>query len=277
MQPLNAPHRTRAGGRGETTSRERRRAAHTYTAQMSQAAERPAPQHKMPTAARSNPRPSGEARARSTYAVVDVETTGLDRRLHRVVECAVVVMDDACDVLREWSSLVAIPGVDEIGAGFVHGITRAMLTGAPTFAELLPELVHQLRGNVVVGHVITFDLGHLAAEFERAGLTLPDVKTASLCTRDLARAYLPPGPRSLAACCTAAGVPLTGAHTALGDARAAAGLLRAFVDAGHAADWEQCRSRAASVDWPGAIPPGRTGVSRTAPRPPIYGGQPVRP
>jgi DNA polymerase-3 subunit epsilon len=184
------------------------------------------------------------------YAVIDVETTGLDAQVHRIVECAIVELDPSGDIVDEWVSLVAIPEAEELGASFVHGITRSMLAGAPPFAELVPELVARLSGRVVVGHVLEFDASHLAAEFRRAGVELPDLVAAGLCTRDLARIHLPSERRSLEVCCALAGVQLTGPHTALGDARAAAGLLRWFIDAGHGFGWADRALAARGLGWP---------------------------
>lgn len=189
---------------------------------------------------------SGEIR----YAVLDVETTGLDARSDRVVECAVVELDRSGGELDRWSSLVAVPGDGEIGASFVHGITREMLAGAPSFAALVPELVRRLAGRVVVGHVLAFDLGHLAHEFQLAGVDLPDVRSGGICTRDLARRHLPPGPRTLERCCAATGVVASDAHTALGDALAASGLLRWFIDRGYEGEWRGATDAASALRWP---------------------------
>jgi DNA polymerase-3 subunit epsilon len=182
------------------------------------------------------------------YAVLDVETTGLDHERHRVVECAVVTLDRHGRPMSEWCSLVALPGEDEVGASGIHGVTRSMLVGAPSFPELLPELVARLARRVVVGHVLAFDLAHLAAEFRRAGFELPDLTTSGVCTRELARRLLFPGPRTLEGCCAATGVAHRGAHSALGDARATARLLRWFLGAGQ--EPKGAIDAAARVPWP---------------------------
>lgn len=195
------------------------------------------------------------------YAVVDVETTGLDPRTHRVVECAVVELDARGVLVAEWSSLVAVPGDGEIGASFVHGITREMLRDAPAFAEIAPELVRRISGRVLVGHVLAFDLGHLAHELTIAGAVPPDMASGGICTRDLARRHLPAGRRSLELCCAATGVIVRDAHTALGDARAASGLLRWFIDRGHDAEWHGAAIAARGLAWPAV-----RGASRSLPR-----------
>ncbi len=198
------------------------------------------------------------------YAVIDLETTGLDPRVHRVVELAVVEVDATGSVVDEWSSLVAVPGTAELGQSALHGVTRAMLVGAPSFAELAPELIRRLAGRVVVAHVLEFDLGHLETELRRCGIETADLRRSGICTRQLAQRHLPPGPRTLEACCSATGVRIEGAHTAIGDARAAAGLLRHYIAAGHAPEWAGQLEAARALAWPGVLSP-------------VGGAVPVRP
>ena len=58
------------------------------------------------------------------YAVVDVETTGLRPSWHdRVVEIAIVHVDDAGTIEAEWCTLVN-PQRD-LGPQHIHGITAA--------------------------------------------------------------------------------------------------------------------------------------------------------
>ena len=175
----------------------------------------------------------------SAFAVVDLETTGLDPGRDRVVQLAVVRTDARGAVVDEWETLVD-PGRDP-GPTEVHGITAAALVGAPTFADVADELRRRLRGAAVVGHNLAFDAAFLAAEHDRAGTgegsspprpPTPWLEaTPGLCTLRLARRVLPgPAAYTLSACCERTGVVLTDAHTALGDARATAGLLAALLD-----------------------------------------------
>lgn len=162
------------------------------------------------------------------FAVIDVETTGLEPGAHRVVECAIVCCDEAGGVVRSWSSLFAIPGDGELGASGIHGITRAMTTSAPTFSELAPCIIDELRGRVLIGHVVDFDLGHLAAEFRRAHIPVPPLGPLAVCTRRIVKARMPPGSRTLRSCCERLGLPYADGHSALGDALATAGLFAAL-------------------------------------------------
>jgi DNA polymerase-3 subunit epsilon len=204
--------------------------------------------------------------------VIDVETTGLDANVDRVIECAVIGLDRGGRVVDEWASLVTIPGDEELGAQFVHGITRAMLDRAPAFPDILPELLSRLAGRVVVGHVLAFDVACLAAEFRRAGTDLPDLAPAGLCTSDLAQLHLPDSPRSLESCCAATGVRIVDPHTALGDARATASLLKSFIDAGCVVDLRDRLVAALALCWPDVPGPRRSSAMRR----PAPEAQPVR-
>jgi DNA polymerase-3 subunit epsilon len=207
-----------------------------------------------PPAAGRDERPAGLASLPEAdaiqFAVVDVETTGLDPTTTRVLECAVVELAADGNPLGEWTSLVSVPGEGELGASWLHGITRAMLAPAPPFRELVGELTAHLAGRVVIGHVLDFDLAHLAAEYARCGLVLPDLRRVGICTRELARSNLPPGPRSLVACCRALGVSCPAAHTALGDARSTAAVFAAFLRIGAVPDARPAAARAAALAWP---------------------------
>ncbi len=165
------------------------------------------------------------------YAVLDLETTGFSAtRDDRILEVAVVLLDDRGQVEREWCTLVDPERA--LGAGQSRGIAPADLALAPTFAQVAPWLVRLLGGRVLVGHNVGFDVRFLTAELDRAGAPLRLDPERCLCTMRLARDRLPGASRGLAVCCELAGVPYDGARSALGDARASAGLLRHYLGTG---------------------------------------------
>ena len=160
------------------------------------------------------------------YAVIDVETTGLSPSWHRVVEVAVVHVDVRGRRTTEWTTRVNPEG--PVGATHIHGITEADVANAPRFAEVIPQLNTHLRGRAVSAHNANFDLAFLRAEYTRAGWQLPWLP--SLCTLQASHHYLPElHGRKLKDCCAAAGISVRGAHSALGDSRATAGLLAHYL------------------------------------------------
>jgi DNA polymerase-3 subunit epsilon len=184
------------------------------------------------------------------YAVIDLETTGLNPLRHdRIVEIAVVHVNADGDVTGEWTTLVN-PSRD-LGPQHIHGITAADARRAPSFAQLAPTVAGMLQGRVVVAHNLAFDAPFLAHQFRALGVEVPLSLEAGLCTMMLAATYLPESGRSLAACCAAAGVPLDHAHCALDDTRAAAMLLGHYIRAaGQPVPWQALVDAGAAMPWP---------------------------
>ncbi|MFE7188897.1 exonuclease domain-containing protein [Kitasatospora sp. NPDC057541] len=207
--------------------------------------------------------PADPSAARGGFAVVDVEATGRSPWRHRVVEVAVVLLDASLRPESEFCTLLDPLG--PVGPTHVHRIAQEDVEGAPRFREIAPRLLELLAGRVLVGHHVTCDHAFLDREFARIGVPLPPVPL--LCTMRLARAHLPQaGGFGLAACVEAAGLGAFAAHTALGDARATAGLLRHCLAAPSCppGDWTEPLRQAARVPWP------RLGRARSRPS-----GEPV--
>ncbi len=161
------------------------------------------------------------------FAVLDVETTGLDPEVDRVIEMAVVTTDAQGRITDEWSTLLD-PGRDA-GATHVHGIADGDLVDAAAFVDRAPELADRLAGTILVAHNLAFDVAFLGSEEGRLGDDVAPLAgvDAGLCTLELSRRLLrrPAQGWSLGALCAEVGVPLLGPHRALVDARATAGLL----------------------------------------------------
>jgi len=166
--------------------------------------------------------------------VIDAETTGLHRKIDRIVQIGLVKYYpkaeqlDGAPVSRplptEWSTYVnpTIPIPPE--STETHHITDEMVKGAPTFAELAPKLAAGFKGCDYSGFNVWFDLGILEEEFKR--VTPHKVLNGRVVdTMSIYRKYFP---RTLSdAYREYLGKELDGAHDALIDARAAADILEA--------------------------------------------------
>jgi DNA polymerase-3 subunit epsilon len=199
------------------------------------------------------------------YAVIDVETTGLRTSWHdRIVEIAVVLLDESGRPRAEWCTLVN-PDRD-LGPQHIHGISASEARRAPAFHEIAGQLGSLLRGNVVVAHNLAFDARFVAAAFANLGITAPIGHELGLCTMRLAALFLPSAGRSLQDCRRAAGLPPHRAHSALHDARAAAELLIRYLDlAGSPSPWAEMLVRAQACQWPPLPPAQDVEVRRTSP------------
>ncbi|WP_052440756.1 3'-5' exonuclease [Streptacidiphilus anmyonensis] len=160
------------------------------------------------------------------FAAVDLETTGLEPGVDRVCEIGVVRFRADGVVLDEYTTL--LDPQRPMAATAIHGIAAEQVRGAPTFAEVAPELERLLAGTVVVAHNLAFEDAFLAAEFRRAGRRPP--RWPGLCTLVTARAQLDgPGFGLAALHRSLTDNPVGAAHTALGDSRAAAEVLAALL------------------------------------------------
>ncbi|MEE1941527.1 DEDDh family exonuclease [Streptomyces sp. TRM 70361] len=157
-----------------------------------------------------------------SYAVVDVETTGLARD-DRIVSAAVYRLDALGDVIDHWYTPVN-PQRDP-GPTWIHGLTSEMLADAPVFAEVAEEFAERLRGRVLVAHNAVFDWSMIAREYARARLT-PPVRQR-LCTIALSKELgLPLANHRLETLAAHYGVVQRRAHHALDDARVLAEAFR---------------------------------------------------
>jgi DNA polymerase III subunit epsilon len=167
--------------------------------------------------------PDGEA----LFAVVDLETTGFSPLVgDRIIEVAIVRVRADCSIADEYVTLVN--PLRDVGAAHVHGIPQQDVAGAPTFQEILGDVLDRIGGVIVAGHNVRYDLDFLGAELSAAGVFLPAVP--SICTLKLGYRLHPTlANHKLATCCAAAGLTNVRAHAALEDARSAADLLAVYL------------------------------------------------
>ena len=169
------------------------------------------------------------------YAVFDIETTGFRLHPDSIVEIAVVHVDAAGEITGAWDTLLH-PRDGEVGPTRVHGVTRAMISEAPAFAEVADQLHALFEGRIPVAHRIAqFDGRFLNAHFTWAGIDT-DAFTQGLCTWQLASRHLPLAHHTLGDCCDHLGIDLSDAHQALTDTVATAQLLGHFIRAGQCAE-----------------------------------------
>jgi DNA polymerase-3 subunit epsilon len=166
----------------------------------------------------------GVAAKDMTFAAIDLETTGLQPPAHRVCEVAVVRFRGDGTVLEEYATLVDPERRISPGAAECNNIAIEDVKGAPTFAQVWPDLLRMLSGSVIVAHNLLFEDKFLAAELSRLGQPFPPL--AGVCSMVTCRAQLDGPAYGLQSVYrTATGQWINGAHTALGDCRALAVLI----------------------------------------------------
>lgn len=159
------------------------------------------------------------------FAVVDIETSGLSTRRHRILQIAVATVADG-EIVDEWSSLVRLRWPwQRVGPRHVHGLERTQLRHAPPRDDVMAELAARIDGAVLCAHNVEFDLAFLERAARRSHVALRPTHT--LCTLQLSRRLDPDRERShrLADVCERYGVVIVRAHDARYDARATAEIL----------------------------------------------------
>lgn len=161
---------------------------------------------------------TGRPAVSQVYTALDLETTGLDPMVDRIIEIGLVKFTGTGQILDEFTTLVDNPGSSR-EAREVHRIDDADLVGAPLLETVLPEALAFISGTVLVAHNLDFDEAFLTAALSRHGIPAGDIP--AVCTLQTCRRQLEGPAFSLAAMHkTATGQWAVGKHTALGDARA---------------------------------------------------------
>jgi DNA polymerase-3 subunit epsilon len=160
------------------------------------------------------------------YAIIDLETTGLDKSKNRIIEVAIRRLDANGKFVDEISTLIN-PEASDVGPTFIHHIKPEDVLDAPKFAEFAPELLNRLSGSIVVAHHAAFEDGFLAAEFARIGMGVPNLPTID--TLWLSRQVIDLPNYKMATVIDAFGIAEEDAHTALGDVRMLSKLLPVLI------------------------------------------------
>jgi len=161
--------------------------------------------------------------------IVDVETTGWLADAAGITEIGAVRLSPGRRE-SEFSALVNPDRPIPQGISDLTGITDAMVSDAPTIAQVLPEFLEFASGSVIVAHNAPFDLGFLAAACQDCGIEWPD--PAVIDTAVLSRLLLSPcdvPDHRLATLAAHFDVRTGPRHRALADAKATTAVLRGLL------------------------------------------------
>ncbi|WP_307794914.1 ATP-dependent DNA helicase DinG [Alkalihalobacillus sp. BA299] len=116
------------------------------------------------------------------FVVVDIETTGHSAEQDRIIQIGAVLVQNG-EIIKRFTSFVNpqmnIPSFIES----LTGITDDMVALAPTFEQVIPELLQMLEGSFFVAHNAQFDLSFLQAQLDEVGYRLfqgPVIDTVEL-------------------------------------------------------------------------------------------------
>ncbi|MCC5920173.1 MAG: GIY-YIG nuclease family protein [Cyclobacteriaceae bacterium] len=164
---------------------------------------------------------------KNRFAIVDIETTGGFAKGHRMVEIAVVIVENG-DITETFESLINPGRKIPANVSGIHGIYDEDVADAPSWVEIAPKVYQLLENAVFVAHSVNFDYTFVKAEMEDCGIQL---NLPKLCTVRLSRKLLP-GHRSysLGSLCSDLKINISARHRAMGDAYATAVLFQLLLE-----------------------------------------------
>ncbi len=184
------------------------------------------------------------------YAVVDLQTTGLEPSMrHRVVEIAVVLVSDDGEVEQSWCTLVN-PQRD-VGETSFHGIAARDVLDAPIFDDVVPLVLSSLRRRTLVAHNLSFELGFLESELRLSGVPLVMPLQIGVPTMEWFSLLSPRRRRRLVDCCDEVGIVLEHRYSSEHQAAAVAELLGRYIRAVNGPPpWSDALDWSRSYPWP---------------------------
>jgi DNA polymerase III subunit epsilon len=160
------------------------------------------------------------------YAIVDIETTGLQVIEDRITEIAIFI-HDGNQVTDQFHSLINPERHLPEYITRLTGITYEMLVDAPKFYEVAKKIVEITEGKVFVAHNAHFDYTFVRNEFKNLGYTF---QRKTLCTVRLSRKIFSGFPSySLGKICNQLGIVIENHHRAKSDAEATCKLFEILI------------------------------------------------
>lgn len=121
------------------------------------------------------------------YAIIDIETTGLNARKDRITEVAIYIHDGE-KIVESFESLVNPECRIPYHITSLTGISNKMVAEAPYFYEIAKRIVELTDGKIFVAHNASFDYNFIRCEFKRL---MYDYSRRTLCTKKLSRKLMP--------------------------------------------------------------------------------------
>lgn len=108
--------------------------------------------------------------------LLDVETTGINPNVDRVVALAVRKHLPSGKLVEGYELLNPLMDIPESSTK-IHGITNEMVEDKRLFSQIAPDFIKFLKDCDLGGYNVMFDLRMIAAEFKRCGITFDYSKT----------------------------------------------------------------------------------------------------
>ncbi len=157
------------------------------------------------------------------YVVLDIETTGLSKYMHKITEIAAVKIKGK-KIIGEYQSLINPETHIPSFITRLTGINDELVKDAPKIHEELPNFLEFLSDKPIIAHNASFDYGFLSHNVDTHLKT--NFLNEKICTRKLANRLLPELPsKKLSILCELFEITNEQAHRAMADTKATAELF----------------------------------------------------
>ncbi len=151
------------------------------------------------------------------FTVIDIETTGFNPENNSIIEIAAIKYQGNVIVDKFWQLVKPDVGLLPSHITKLTGITNAMVIDQPTIEKVLPDFLKFIKGTVIVGHNVSFDLSFLNYNLKRTTGNI--IKNPHICTDGLARRIMPDiDSKSLSNLAYHFNIPFPRQHRAMSDA-----------------------------------------------------------
>ena len=169
----------------------------------------------------------GEYTLDDTFVVFDLETTGLNNHVHKIIEIGAVKVEKGV-VTDRYSVFVNPEEPISYEIENLTGINDSMVKDARTIDEILPEFLKFSEGAALVGHNAAFDVNFVRKAAKKLGIPMED--PCWLCTMRMARYFFPNSKKAtLDHVAKELGINLKNHHRAVDDAECTAGIFLEFI------------------------------------------------
>jgi DNA polymerase-3 subunit epsilon len=160
---------------------------------------------------------------KSIFTVVDVETTGLSAAKNRIIEIALVKVENL-KITEKYHTLINPLIYIPYFITNLTGITNDDVKNSPTFDGVADKIINFIENSILTAHNFSFDSSFLRSEFSFCGRDFQ--VDQSLCTVKLARKVYPTlKSKSLGSVSRHLNLKNADSHRALGDAETTARIL----------------------------------------------------
>ncbi len=123
----------------------------------------------------------------STFAIIDVETTGGQPFTDKIIEIA-IILHDGNQVIEKFETLINPERQIPANISVLTGISNEMVREAPKFYEVAKRIIELTEDTIFVAHNVRFDYNFVKEEYKRLGYVFTKKQ---LCTVRLSRQTFP--------------------------------------------------------------------------------------